>query len=77
MCKPNPSTEKKQKPECILTAEDFIVPEDWEPDIPSLKRIWERGRQLRIVLGPTLVQEILDEFITTKGPEDKEDSCRC
>lgn len=70
MCKPNPSTEKVQKPERIITAEDFIVPEGWEPDLPILKKILEGGRQLRAVLGPTLVQEILDEFITTKESEE-------
>jgi hypothetical protein len=76
MCKQELTEKKEPKPERILTAEDFIVPEGWEPDIPSLKRIKERARQLRAILGPALVQEILDEFITTKEPEDKEDSCR-
>ena len=75
MCKPELAEKKHPNPERILTAEDFIVPEDWEPDIPSLKRIKERARQLRAILGPTLVQEILDEFITTKEPEGKEDPC--
>ncbi len=76
MCKQELAEKKEPKPERVLTAEDFIVPEDWEPDIPSLKRIWERARQIRAILGPTLVQEILDEFITTKEPENEEDSCR-
>ncbi|MBI1927851.1 hypothetical protein HYR99_26880 [Candidatus Poribacteria bacterium] len=77
MCKQNLSPdEKDQKSERILRAEDFIVPEGWEPDIPSLKRIVEMGRQIAAALGPTLVQEILDEFITTKEPEDQEDSRR-
>ena len=46
-----------------------------EPETPSVKRIVEMGRQIAAALGPTLVQEMLDEFITTKEDED-EDSCR-
>jgi len=77
MCKQDVLEKTDQKSERRLTKKDFTIPEGWEPDIPSLKRIKERARQLRAALGPTLVQEILDEFITTKDPEDEQDSHRC
>ena len=72
MCKQDLFEKTDQKPERRLTKKDFTIPEGWEWDTPRGKRIRERARQLRAALGPTLVQEILDEFITTKDPEDKD-----
>jgi hypothetical protein len=67
-----------QNPARRLTKQDFTIPEGWEPDTPSLVRIKERAKQLRVALGPILVQELLSEFITTKESEENhEDSCRC
>jgi len=54
--------EQRSKPH--LTTEGSLIPEDWEPT-PELKKIMEMAQQLRAALGPTLVQEIVDEFITT------------
>ena len=75
MCKHDVLEKTDQKPERRLTKKDFTIPEDWEPETPSVKRIVEMGRRIAAALGPTLVQEMLDEFITTKEDED-EDSCR-
>ncbi len=52
---------KKENPK-VLTKEDFIIPENWEPTSPSLKRIIERRERIVAMLGPALVKEILEEF---------------
>jgi hypothetical protein len=57
-----------QNPARRLTKQDFTIPEGWEPQTESVKKIVEMGRQIAGALGPTLVQEMLDEFITTKKP---------
>ena len=51
---------KKENPK-VLTKEDFIIPENWEPTSPSLKRIIERRERIVAMLGPALVKEILEE----------------
>jgi len=52
-----------------LTKKDFTIPEGWQDDSPLGKRMRERREKIIAALGPKLVQEILDEFITNK--EDK------
>jgi len=75
MCKPDISEKTNQKSERCSTNGDSLIPEDWEPT-PHVKKIIEMGRQIAAALGPTLVQEILDEFITTKEPEDEGENSR-
>jgi len=53
--------DKKENPK-VLTKEDFIIPENWEPTSPNLKRIIARRERIITMLGPELVKEILEEF---------------
>lgn len=63
MCTQSPPKEQK-----TLTKEDFIIPEGWKPDTPSLLRIIELRKKIVGTLGPDLVREILEaEGITPKG----------
>ena len=65
MCKQDALEKTNQKQGRRLTKKDFTIPEGWEWDTPLGERMREMARQLRGALGPTLVQEVLDEFITT------------
>ena len=63
MCTQSPPKEQK-----TLTKEDFIIPEGWKPDTPSLLRIIELRKKIVGTLGPDLVRAILEaEGITPKG----------
>ena len=61
-------TQSPPKGQKTLTKEDFIIPEGWKPDTPSLLRIIELRKKIVGTLGPDLVREILEaEGITPKG----------
>ena len=61
-------TQSPPKGQKILTKEDFIIPEGWKPDTPSLLRIIELRKKIVGTVGPDLVREILEaEGITPKG----------
>ncbi len=62
MCKPDISEKTNQKSERCSTNGDSLIPEDWEPT-PPVNQIIVMVRQIAADLGPTLVQEILDEFM--------------
>ncbi len=59
----------KLSPKPRLTKKDFTIPEGWQDDSPMGKRMRESQEEIIAALGPKLVQEILDEFITTKEDE--------
>ena len=59
----------KQSSKPHLTKKDFTIPEGWQDDSPLGKRMRERREKIIAALGPKLVQEILDEFITKKEEE--------
>ena len=63
MCTQNQPKEKR-----TLRKEDFIIPEDWEPTSPSLKRIIELREKVIGILGPDIIREILEEAgVTPEG----------
>jgi hypothetical protein len=64
MCK------RQKKPR--LTKEDFIIPENWEPDTPIVKEIHELRKKVIAGLGPDMIQEILAELGIE---EEKESGC--
>lgn len=51
---------KQKKPR--LTKEDFIIPENWEPDTPIVKEIRELRKKVIAGLGTDMVQDILAEL---------------
>ena len=52
----------KQQKNPRLTKEDFIIPENWEPDTPIVKEIHELRKKVIGLLGPDIIQDILAEF---------------
>ena len=52
----------KQQKNPRLTKEDFIIPENWEPDTPIVKEIHELRKKVIAGLGPDMIQEILAEL---------------
>lgn len=68
-------TQNQPKEERVLRKEDFIIPEDWEPTSPSLKRIIELKKQILAILGPDVIREILEEAgVTPEGDLARESS---
>jgi len=56
MCMQNQPKEAR-----VLRKQDLIIPEDWEPTSPSLKRIIELRDKAVAILGPDIVREILED----------------
>jgi len=70
MCTQNKPTEER-----TLRKEDFIIPDDWEPTSPSLKRIIELREKIIGILGPDIIREILEEAgVTPEGDLARESS---
>ena len=68
-------TQNQPKEERTLRKEDFIIPDDWEPTSPSLKRIIELREKIIGILGPNLIREILEEAgVTPEGDLARESS---
>ncbi|MBC8229934.1 hypothetical protein H8E77_10345 [bacterium] len=68
-------TQNQPKEERTLRKEDFIIPDDWEPTSPSLKRIIELREKVIGILGPDIIREILEEAgVTPEGDLARESS---
>ena len=68
-------TQNQPKEERTLRKEDFIIPDDWEPTSPSLKRLIELKKQILAILGPDVIREILEEAgVTPEGELAREES---
>jgi hypothetical protein len=66
------------KKERMLYKEDFIIPDDWEPTKPHVKRLVEMRNKIINTLGPDFVRELLEEVgVTPEGGLAREDSNRC